>query len=176
VASPINRARDYLGSNFGKLWRYASVSVISTALTNALLFIFYDAANVGSAMECNVLATTIVTFPAYYLNRNWTWRKSGKSHLWREVVPFWAIAFVSLVISTVAVGITAHNADHITHSKLYRSLLINAANFVTYGLIWIVKFVLFNKYMFVHHVADPDEPVESVPAKPSEVSLETVEA
>jgi putative flippase GtrA len=176
VASPIHRAREFVGSNFGKLWRYASVSVISTVLTNALLFIFYDVANVGSAMVSNVLATTIVTLPAYYLNRNWTWRKKGKSDVWREVVPFWVIAFLSLVISTVAVGITAHNADHITQSKLYRSLLVNAANFVTYGAIWIVKFIVFNKYMFVHEVPEPDETIAAVPAQPVEASLETVEA
>jgi putative flippase GtrA len=148
---------------FSKLWRYGSVSVISTVLTNALLFLFYDTVNLGTAMECNVIATTIVTIPAYYLNRNWTWRKSGKSDLWREVVPFWVIAFVSLVISTVAVGVAAHNADHISHSKLVRSLLVNLANFVTYGSIWVVKFIIFNTYMFVHHhrPAEVDEPVEA---------------
>lgn len=161
MATLFDRVRHFVVSNFEKLWRYLSVSIISTVLTNALLFTFYDVANVGTAMECNVLATTITTLPAYYLNRNWTWRKSGKSHLWREVVPFWVIAFISLVISTVAVGITAHNADRLTHSKLYRSLLINAANLVTYGSIWIVKFILFNKYMFVHRPAEPDESLDA---------------
>jgi putative flippase GtrA len=171
VASLYRRVRHFIGSNFEKLWRYLSVSVISTLLTNALLFLFYDTVNLGTAMECNVLATTITTLPAYYLNRNWTWKKTGKSHFWREVAPFWIISFLSLVISTIAVGITAHNADRITNSKLYRSLLINAANLVTYGAIWIVKFILFNKYMFVHRPAEPDE---SLPAEPVEVL--TVEA
>ena len=170
MPSPVERARRFVRSDvFAKLWRYGSVSVISTLLTNGLLFLFYDALNVGTAMECNVLATTITTLPAYYLNRNWTWRKSGKSHLWREVVPFWAIAFVSLVISTVAVGVAAHNADHISHSKLVRSLLVNLANIVTYGTIWVVKFIIFNKYMFVHHHEVPVSD-ETVPADEGEMA------
>lgn len=166
AASRTDRARRFVHSDvFSKLWRYGSVSVISTILTNALLFLFYNTLAIGTAMECNVIATSITTIPAYYLNRNWTWRKSGRSHLWREVVPFWAIAFISLVISTVAVGVAAHNADHISNSKLVRSLLVNAANIVTYGTIWVVKFIIFNKYMFVHHrPAEPDESVEAEPA------------
>lgn len=133
---------------FRKLVRYGSVSVISTLLTNLLLFLFYDKFNVGSAMECNALATGIVTVPAYYLNRSWTWKRSGRSDFWREVAPFWVLAFLSLALSTVVVGITAHNADHIAHTKLTRSLLLNAANIFTYGSIWIVRFTIYNRYLF----------------------------
>ena len=151
MASLVARARGFVRTDqFAKLWRYSSVSVISTVLTNSLLFLFYDVINVGTAMECNILATCITTAPAYYLNRNWTWGKSGKSHVWREIVPFWVISFLSLVLSTVAVGIAAHNADRVSHAKIVRSLLVVMANLVTYGSIWVLKFMLFNKYLFAH--------------------------
>jgi len=101
------------------------------------------------------LATSITTIPAYYLNRTWTFGKSGKSHVWREVVPFWTIAFASLALSTVAVGVAAHNADHVIsrtshNASLYKSLLIVFANGFTYACIWIGKFVLYKKYLFAH--------------------------
>jgi putative flippase GtrA len=148
VNSLVARARDLSRTpKVRKLVRYGSVSVISTILTNVLLFSFYDA-NFASAMECNALATGIVTIPAYWLNRTWTWKKKGKSDFWREVAPFWVIAFIALAISTVVVGIVAHNADHITHSKLDRSLLLNAANIVTYGTIWVIRFTLYNRFLF----------------------------
>jgi putative flippase GtrA len=151
VASLVDRARSYAKTDqFAKLWRYCSVSVISTLLTNTLLFLFYDVITLGTAMECNIIATCITTAPAYYLNRNWTWRKSGKSHVWKEIVPFWVISFLSLVLSTIAVGIAAHNADHVSHAKTVRSLLVVGANLFTYGSIWVLKFVLFNKYLFTH--------------------------
>lgn len=148
MTSLATRAIDFSRSHkFRKLVRYGSVSVISTILTNVLLFTFYNV-NLGSAMECNALATGIVTIPAYYLNRRWTWRRTGKSDFWREVAPFWVLAFASLALSTVVVGIVAHNADHIAHTKLQRSLLVNAANIATYGCIWVVRFTIYNRYLF----------------------------
>jgi putative flippase GtrA len=156
VASLVDRARRYAHTDqFAKLWRYASVSVITTIFTNTLLFVFYDVISLGTAMECNVVATTITTVPSYYLNRSWTWRKSGKSHVWREVVPFWVIAFLSLVLSTIAVGVAAHNADRVSHAKIVRSLLVVGANIVTYGSIWVFKFFLYNRYLFQHQPVEP---------------------
>ena len=35
--------------------------------------------------------------PAYLLSRYWVWQKRGKNHFWREVVPFWSLAFVGLL-------------------------------------------------------------------------------
>lgn len=167
MASLVDRARAFTRSDkFAKLWRYGSVSVISTVLTNALLFLFYDVISLGTAMECNVIATTITTVPSYYLNRNWTWRKSGKSHVWREVVPFWVIAFLSLVLSTVAVGVAAHNADRISNLKIVRSLCVVAANIVTYGSIWVIKFILYNRYLFSHPAVAEAAGADGVAADP----------
>jgi putative flippase GtrA len=149
VASLVERFRVFARSDrFQKLWRYGSVSVITTIVTNTLLFVFYDVLVIGSAAECNVLACVITTVPAYWLNRTWTWRRSGKSDLWREVVPFWSIALFTLALSTVAVAAVAHNSGHISHSKLVKALLIDAANVVTYGSIWLLKFFLYNRYLF----------------------------
>jgi hypothetical protein len=55
------------------------------------------------------------------LNRSRAWGRHGRCHLWREVVPFQAIAFLGLAFSTWAAdfGITmasraaaSHGGDH----------------------------------------------------------------
>ncbi|HTW99124.1 MAG TPA: GtrA family protein, partial [Acidimicrobiales bacterium] len=61
---------------FAKLWRYGTVSVVSTATTLVLLYLFFDVEHLSSRWS-NVLATIIATVPSYYLNRNWAWGKSG---------------------------------------------------------------------------------------------------
>src|ERR1017187_8467356 len=99
--------------HFGRLWKYASVSIISTIVSQAVLFSTYHIWKVGSAMECNVIATAVASRPAYYLNRTWTWGKTGRSKVWREVVPFWRISFTALGFSPAAVGGAAHTADGI---------------------------------------------------------------
>src|SRR5271165_5390760 len=112
MASLVSRAGAFRRTDkFRRLWRFGSVSIISTGVSQVVLFTTYHVLQVGTAMECNVIATGVASVPAYFLNRSWTWGKTGRSDLWREVIPFWAISFLGLVLSTVAVGIAAHNAD-----------------------------------------------------------------
>ena len=73
------RARFGRREHFKRIWKYASVSVISTLVTQVVLFLTYHVWTVGSAMECNVIATVVASVPAYYLNRSWTWGKRGRS-------------------------------------------------------------------------------------------------
>ena len=154
--------------HFGRLWKYASVSIIATLVTQVVLLVSFDVLHVSTATVCNVIATVVASVPAYYLNRTWTWGKSGKSNVWREVVPFWAVAFVGLVLSTVAVGVAAHNYDRITTSHIGKAIIINFANLSTYGCIWVGRYFIFNKFMFgspapaldAHH----DEAPSPIPA------------
>ncbi len=145
----ISRARALRQSpHFKRTLKFATVSVISTVISQTILFFTFDLFTLASAMICNVIATVIATFPAYWLNRTWTWGKRGKSSLWREILPFWAMAFIGLVLSTIAVGVAAHNADLISNKKVVKDLVVHFANFTTYGLIWIARYAIFNKFMF----------------------------
>lgn len=164
--------------HFGRLWKFASVSVISTGLTQIVLFGTYQVLKLGSAVECNVIATVVASVPAYFLNRNWTWGKRGKSDLWREVIPFWVIAFVGLVLSTAMVALAAkHNP--FPHGSLKAALFVNLANLCTYGLIWVGRYFIFNRYMFGDRHPATAEVLEDaelhraavVMAKPSEAEL-----
>jgi putative flippase GtrA len=149
MASPVSRALAFRRTaHFKRLWKYASVSIISTLVTQVVLFLTYHVLSWGSAMECNVIATVVASVPAYYLNRTWTWGKKGRSNIWGEVVPFWSIALIAMVLSTVAVGVAAHNADRITHGSLERALLVNSANLVTYAVLWTARYFVLNRFLF----------------------------
>jgi putative flippase GtrA len=132
--------------NLGKILRYGTISVVSTAISLSGLFVFYRWIGLSPTWS-NVLATCIATVPYYYLNRMWVFKKSGRSHLTKEVLPFWTIAFVSLVLSTLAVKF-AGSQVHSISSKNVRGAILVAANFATYGVLWIAKFLVFNRYLF----------------------------
>jgi putative flippase GtrA len=136
-----------IGSHdFGKILRYGTISVVSTAISLSGLFVFYRWIGLSPTWS-NILATCIATVPYYYLNRIWVFKKSGRSHLTKEVLPFWTIAIVSLVLSTLAVKF-AGSQVHSISSKNVRGGILVAANFATYGILWIAKFVVFNRYLF----------------------------
>lgn len=146
----LERARAYSKTpEFTKVWRYCAVSGISTVCTLGFLYILYRVIGL-SPFAANVVATCLATVPAYYLNRSWAWGKSGRSHFMREVLPFWLIAFVSLVLSTLAVQFAARQAVNV-HSKDVKAMILLLADIVTYGILWVGKFTLFNRVLFKHH-------------------------
>lgn len=149
---------------FGKVLRYVTVSGISTVLSLAMLYVFYRKVGL-SVRSANITATVIATVPSYYLNRTWAWGRTGKSHFRREVLPFWTIAAISLVLSTLAVQFAESESLRISSSKQVQTLLVLFANFFTYGVIWIGKFILFNKVLFVQHGTDDKTPVVLVPVE-----------
>ena len=133
------------------MFRYTMVSIISTAVSMLILLITFGLLHPvlhWSATTCNIVAVTLSSLPSYYLNRAWAWGKSGRSHVWREVVPFWALAFVGLAFSTWAVHFASAHV-HGTHFK--RTVFVQGAQLGAFALLWVGKFVIFNKVMFVHH-------------------------
>jgi putative flippase GtrA len=148
----LQRARRQMkGPEFARFFRYSMVSVVSTFFSLFLLYFFFRIAKVGSAAKANVCATAIATVPSYYLNRTWAWKRAGKSHLMREVVPFWVIAFLSLLLSTGAVDFASREAHNFHLHSRAETLLVEFANFFTYGVLWVAKFWFFNKVLFKHH-------------------------
>src|SRR5579863_2648297 len=81
-----------------KLIRFTSVSVISTATSQLFIFIFFQLAGIG-VVESTVFANLVATVPSYNLNRRWSWGKSGRSHLVKEVIPFWVISALGITAS-----------------------------------------------------------------------------
>jgi len=131
-----------------KLARCMGVSVVTTVVSLTTLV----AATAGLGMAAwvaNVLATSVATVPSYHLNRRWTWGRRGESDLWREVAPFWALAFAGLVLSTVAVALTAGWLEgmHLRSGVLATGALL-AAQLSAFGLLWVVQFVLLDRVLF----------------------------
>lgn len=88
----------------------------------------------------NVLAVAIVAVPSYLLNRRWVWKKSGANSFRREIAPFWAMSFLGALLSTVLVAIAGQFTD--------ATFIFLVANFVGFGLVWVLKFFVLEKYLF----------------------------
>lgn len=127
--------------------RYAMVSVVSVAVSQVSLFVLFALFH-WTARSANVMAFCIAGFPSYYLNRTWAWGKSGRSHLLKEVLPFWGIALVGLAISTWAADFAESRAANLTGSRSLQGLLVSAAAIGAFGVVWVVKFAILHKFLF----------------------------
>lgn len=143
--------RDKFYSEMGqKLFKYSMASVVAVILSNLLLALFVGVINMGEVLA-STLATTISAFPSYEMNRKWAWGKSGKSHMVKEVLPFWGLALLGLLASDGAVYLAGKYAKHHHLTHVHKTELVLAVYFGAFAVLWVGKFLIFNSVMFVQH-------------------------
>ena len=134
-----------------KLVRYAAASMVGVVIGQTCLFVFLGVLDSGVA--ANALAVAVSSVPAYLINRYWVWKKSSRNDLRREIVPFWGMAFLGLVLSSITVSIADDRTD-------WKPALM-AANLAGFGVLWIAKFFVLDKVLFGD--AGPPDPLEPPP-------------
>lgn len=136
-----------LRRHLARLWRYASVSVVATATSLTLLGLLVDGVGL-TAGWANVVATAAGTVPSFELNRRWVWRRSGHPSLVAEVMPFTALSFAGLAMSTLAVHLAGAWAADRSWPTLARTALVMVANVGAYGSLWVLQFVILDRLLF----------------------------
>jgi putative flippase GtrA len=119
--------------------RYAAVSAIAVAVTQVLLL---GALDLGwSGVAANATAVSIAAVPAYLLNRQWVWGRDGRHDVAREVLPFWGMALLGLVLSTALVAFVSHDG---TASPF----VVSAANLSGFAALWVIRYVVLDRVLF----------------------------
>ena len=136
------RAITKTGRSRGRLllWaRYSASSVVATVVSQlafALCYWFGTAA---------ILATVVAWFagavPNYVLNRRYTWGRSGQK------LPYTIIVIGSAVTAAVVTSVTDHLVQPI-ESHAWKTMLVSGSYLATYAILFIVKFVLFDRLVF----------------------------
>lgn len=146
VRDHIRRLAAFRRSPLGiKLYRYVMGSVITTIVSFSVLTLVYGVFRWWTAVPSTVVANVVATVPAYWLNRTWTWGKVGRSDPWREVIPFWVLSVLGIVISmgTAALAEDVARSHHLGH--LAAIVVVDGANLLAYGGVFIAKYVLFER-------------------------------
>jgi len=134
-------------SRLRKLIRYATVSVISSALSMTVLGVLVLTGAISPGWA-NVIAISVGTVPSFELNRRWVWGKGGRRSLWAEIGPFCALSFAGLGLSTITVSLAAAWAGRAGLGAAGRALAAEAANVAAFGSLWILQFVILDKVLF----------------------------
>ncbi len=125
--------------------RCLTVSVITTIVSTTVLVTLAVGLDVAAALS-NVVAVALGTALSYVLNRRWVWRRTGRSSVAREITPFWVMNLVGLLVSTVAVHMTAAATTSWPASQ--RAVALPAANLATWGVLWVIQFVVLDRVIF----------------------------
>ena len=144
-----------------KVLRYGMASVVNVVVAQIVLAWAFGVLH-WTARASAVLAAVVAAGPAYVLARSWVWGKSGRSHLVKEVLPFWGMALVGLALTTWVAGVAEAASVDVTDSRLGRTLILMGAVFAISGVVWAVKFFVLNGLLF----ADRSPAELEVPAVP----------
>ncbi len=116
--------------------RYLAVSGLNT-LNHQLLLFLANSVWDWTGGWANAFAASVAALPAYLMSRAWVWEVSGRHSLRREVIPFWTIALVGLLVSTLF----AEVADR----TFGAGVAVNIASLVGYFVVWVAKFLLLDR-------------------------------
>jgi len=128
--------------------RYVMVSVVNVIVGASMLFVLQRWMRPTVA---NVVAVAIGAVPAFYMSRAWVWGKRGKSHLKKEIIPFWSFTIAGLIMSTALISFV----DNHTTNRL----AILFAQLCAFGILWVLRFFLLDKLFHVEIYEDdtPDD-------------------
>lgn len=142
---------DFLRTATGqKFLRYGLASVVNVIVAEAVLAFAYGIFQ-WPARRAAVLATLVAAFPAFWLARRWVWGRSGRSRLFKEVVPFWGLALLGMVLTIWVAGAAEHAAADITGTRTGQTIILMASVLAASVVFWAAKFILLNRLLF----ADP---------------------
>lgn len=139
------RARPSLVGLLGpKVLRYVGGSVVATVCSELAFVLLYGPLGVGTTWA-SVLGWLAGAVPNYWLNRTWTWQRTGRPSFRRELLPYLVIIVVTLVLAT---GVT-HGLDVLLRSTgtsaSLRVTLVAVAFFGVYVVMFVLRFLLLDR-------------------------------
>jgi putative flippase GtrA len=126
------------------LLRYVTGSVVAAVCSEVAFVLLYGVLGAGTTWS-SVLSWLAGAVPNFWLNRTWTWRRTGRPSLRREVLPYVAIILLTLLLATLA----THGADVWLHhrdvSDSVRVVLVAGVFLAVYVAVFLLRFVLLDR-------------------------------
>ncbi|MFG1819048.1 GtrA family protein [Kribbella sp. NPDC049174] len=144
------------------LWaKYSAASVVATVVSQIAFALCYW---FGTApLVATLVAFVSGTTPSYLMNRRWTWGHTGRPG--RELLPYAIIAVTSAVIAAVVTTLTDRWSESWVDSHAWQTVLVSGSYLGTYGVLFILKFVLFDRYVFAKKPSQSSEDAEPAEAR-----------
>jgi putative flippase GtrA len=137
------------------------VSGSSTIVSFVALSLLYGLRIIPSVIWSTLVGNLIASVPAYQLNRRWTWGKRGKSHIRREIVPFWSLTALGIGVSQLGALWARHEVRAHHWSHLFNTGLVVFTNLASFAVFWVLKLMVFNRIFRVDIIEEIEENLDA---------------
>jgi putative flippase GtrA len=132
------------GASLGKLGRYLGGSVVATVCSQLTFVLLYGVLGVAAGVT-SVVAWFAGAVPNYWLNRAWTWQRTGRPSLRRELLPYAAIILGTLLLAIVTTELVDRLLREADVQDATRVVLVTVAFGGVYVVMFGVRFVLLDR-------------------------------
>jgi putative flippase GtrA len=143
----VKRYRALLGHPLrGRVTKFAICSGIAAATSAVVFPILYVVG--ASTTACTVIAFFAGAIPNWTLNRRWTWKVEGRVAFGREILAYLVISASTLVLLSLATGLTDRAVRGIPAHHGIRVILVTASYFAVLAILYAVRFFLYEHWIF----------------------------
>ena len=139
------------------LWaKYSASSLIATVVSQVAFALCYWFGT--TALVATVVAWLTGSVPNYFLNRRWAWGRGA------QLLPYAII----VIGSAVAAGLATVATDRLVQgieSHTVKTALVSGSYVGTYAVLFILKFVLFDRLVFARPAPAAAAAAEPVPVR-----------
>jgi putative flippase GtrA len=130
----------------GRVTKFAISSGIAAATSAVVFPILYVLG--ASTTACTVIAFFAGAIPNWTLNRRWTWKVEGRVAFGREILAYLVISASTLVLLSLATGLTDRAVRGIPAHHGIRVILVTASYFGVLAVLYAVRFFLYEHWIF----------------------------
>jgi putative flippase GtrA len=131
-----------------KVVKYAIGSLLALATSTVVFAILLLLGSNNTTID-SVAAFVAGAIPNWVLNRRWAWERTGKIEIAREVIGYSVVSLVALVASSLGTGwMQGWVRHHVVSGTGLRTLLITGAYVGVQGLLFVGKFVVYDRWVF----------------------------
>ena len=127
---------EFIDGRVGPAGRYLAVSSVNFVGHQIVLFVANSIWG-WQGWVANAFAAFAMVIPAYVLTREWVWTVSGAHSIQRQVVPFFALAVLGLLVSSLT--------SQIAQSIFGAGVWVNVGSLLGYVVVWIAKFFILER-------------------------------
>jgi putative flippase GtrA len=143
----VNRYRALLRHPLrGRVTKFAIASMIAAGTSAVVFPVLYVLG--ASTTACTIIAFFAGAVPNWTLNRRWTWKVQGSVAWGREIFAYFVISASTLVVLSLATGLTDHAVQSIPAHHGLRVVLVTGSYFGMLALLYGVRFFLYEHWIF----------------------------
>jgi putative flippase GtrA len=142
------------------LWfRYTAGSIVAGVISQAVFVVCYALGSLPAVASITAFVAGAV--PNYLLNRRWAWRNSGRADVVRETLPYAVIVVATALAAAAVTSVADAWVRTSVDDRGWQIALVAAAFLATYGAMFVLKFVLFDRLVFAGSGRRQSEPGQS---------------